>query len=117
MPLQEARIYLQHNVFLAYLAELGLVGLGLGVAVFACFLNNSYRLLTNPKIRNGFRMLSLVTLLLTINMVVNGCFHDVSLILMVGSLHYYVNGLTYSVSDRQRREEAIGLKRAAIAEV
>ncbi len=104
MPVQTVRVYLQHNIFLAYLAEMGFVGLGLTICIFLCFLYTSFRLVANHRIKPAHRLLCLTALIVTLNMIVNGCFHDVSLIVMVGSLFFYMNGLSYSIQDEMLNE-------------
>lgn len=97
MPLQKVRPYLQHNIFLAYLAELGLVGMASLVLIFCSFLAAGFRLLRKSRqAKDGFPMLALCSIVLTVNFIINGVFHDVSLITTIGSLYFYVHGLTYS---------------------
>ena len=103
-PIQQVRPYLQHNVFLAYLAELGLIGLGLAVTVFGCFLYRSWVLINDQRLRTGHRLLCLCAFLLTFNMIINGLLHDVSLIVVAGSLYFYTNGLAYAVGDQLQVE-------------
>lgn len=105
-PLQSVRPYLQHNIFLAYFAELGLIGLALAVGIFGCFLQQSFRLAACEKLKSPHRIFCLISMMFTLNMVVNGMFHDVSLIVVVGSLYFYVNGLTYSIADKVLEESA-----------
>lgn len=100
MPLQKVRKYVQHNVFLAYLAELGLIGLGLTIIVLGCFISNAYEVLQERSSRRCFRFVGLIALFLSTAIIVNGCFHDVSLIVMAGSIFYFANGLAYSVRDQ-----------------
>lgn len=102
--LQTVQQYLQHNVFLAFLVEVGTIGLGLFVIILSCFIFNAYRLLTDPRLKPDFRMLCLTVLIVNLSIIINGLFHDVSLIVVLGSLFYFINGLTYSIRDRQLEE-------------
>ena len=105
MPLQKVRSYVQHNVFLAYLTELGLIGLGLTLIILGCFVFNAYEVVHNGGLPGSYRLFGLVAMLLTVAMIVNGFFHDVSLIVMVGSIFYFVNGLAYSIRDHAEVEQ------------
>lgn len=104
MPLQKVRRYVQHNVFLAYLAELGLIGLGLMLVVLCCFISNAYEVLQNRSSPSSFRLVGLVALLLNTAIIINGFFHDVSLIVMVGSIFYFANGLAYSIQYETKQK-------------
>ena len=44
LPLEKGRSYVQHNVFLALLAETGLVGMGLFVLLLALWTRDAWRL-------------------------------------------------------------------------
>lgn len=100
LPLQIARPYLQHNLFLAYLAELGLAGFSLAVAFHALFLFNAWRLLARDDLPSGPRVFGLLVLVFNLNWLLNGMLHDVSLIVVIGSLFFFLNGLAYAMQEQ-----------------
>ncbi len=107
LPLQKVKSYVQHNVFLSYLTELGLIGLGLTLIILSCFVFNAYEVLQNSGLPGSYRLFGLAALLLTLAMIINGLFHDVSLIVMVGSIFYFANGLVYSIRDQAEVEAKV----------
>ena len=106
-PIQTVQPYLQHNVFLAFFVELGFVGVGLFAILLGCFFFNSGKLLIDHRLKPEFRMLCLTVFVVNLNMLINGLFHDVSLIVVVGSLFFFINGLAYSIRDRQVKETQV----------
>lgn len=79
LPLQMVLPYMQHNVMLSYLTEIGLIGL---LAAAAMWLAIGWRALKpwlsrNPSIES--RCYSLLVLTSLVNYLLNGLFHDVSI--------------------------------------
>lgn len=85
LPLQMALPYVQHNVMLSYLTELGLAGLLAAVAMWL----GSIRLGLQAWAANASslesRCLGLLLLTAVINYLTNGLFHDVSIIPVANS--------------------------------
>jgi O-antigen ligase len=93
-PLKKVLPYMQHNVVLSYMTELGLVGTSLLLGIAALFTANSWRLFRRSEHPSARRAMGLLGLIMLIATFVNGMFHDVSIIPMVGSLFYFFAGLT-----------------------
>ena len=97
-PLASTKYFMQHNVFLAYLTETGLVGLlDLMAVLIADDPGQSGRVAQS---RNGFMApvsFGLLMIVVLLNFVINGMFHDVSISPMVNSL------LVLHICDRQQR--------------
>jgi O-antigen ligase len=97
MPLREALPYMQHNVFLSYATETGLVGLALLVVMLSLMAGSAWRVWCRRDGEPWQRGLGLVTLVTLGAYVANGSFHDVSIIPMVGSLLFWLAGMTVRV--------------------
>jgi O-antigen ligase len=104
MPLDVARDYVQHNVALALLAETGLIGAGLFLLLLAAWALDARQLqrgklsiaseLTAPTAdaaaASQLALLSLTTLACYL---VNGMFHDVSIMPMTNMLVFFLAGV------------------------
>jgi O-antigen ligase len=102
MPLQKVLGYMQHNIVLSYLTELGLIGVLLFAWIVVAASWAASRLISirpdppddfNRQSRRhsdcGWLLLAMVACWL-----INGMFHDVSIIPMIGSFMYFLFGLT-----------------------
>jgi O-antigen ligase len=80
LPLQAGLPYMQHNVMLSYATEMGLLGLLAATAMWAGMAWRVYQLWNAPE--PAFDQLCVALLLMTVllNYLVNGLFHDVSII-------------------------------------
>jgi O-antigen ligase len=99
-PLSATKGYFQHNVFLAIASELGIVGLGALLIMFAMFVRVGILTWTDPAMpfwRQRFGMLLLVFLS---NYAINGMFHEVSIIPMSNMLMYFLAAITNNVYSR-----------------
>jgi len=94
MPLEKARPYHQHNVFLALLTETGLLGMGLFLALLVLWTRDAWRLWHTPSAPFWARQQGLVFLALMGNYCANAMFQDVSIIPMVNMLLFFAAGLT-----------------------
>ena len=97
--LDKARPYIQHNVFLAYLTELGLPGLGLYLVVLGLWGQSAWRLWRSPDAPPWIRRFGLLILALLANYAVNGMFHDMTLIPMVNMVLYFFGGAAVALSQ------------------
>ncbi len=94
LPIRKALDYTQHNVFLSYLVEVGLIGCGALMAMLGVLVVGSWSMIktaasgTSASARFGYFGLAVV-----IVYVVNGLFHDVSLIPMANCLLLFGQGL------------------------
>ncbi len=93
LQLENARGYVQHNVFLSLLTETGLVGMGLWVALLGLWGRNAWRLWQASSASPWFRRSGLLLLVLLASYVSTGMFHDVSLIAAVQMLLFFLAGL------------------------
>lgn len=89
LPLQKVLPYMQHNVFLSYLTETGIVGLAaLTLLLGGCLLTGgrNWSAGTQGGMNPASRDFGLLLVTVTGNYVVNGLFHDVSIIPMSHTL-------------------------------
>jgi len=93
LPLELARPYVQHNVFLALLTQTGLVGLGLWLMTLGLWARNAWRLWTSKQAPLWARQHGLLLLALLIAYGVNGMFHDLGIITMVNMLLFFAAGV------------------------
>ena len=105
LALEKSRGYVQHNVFLSLLTETGLLGLGLWVTVLWFWSRNAWRLWQTSAASPWFRQTGLLTLVLLACYVVTGMFHDVSLILVVNWLLFFITGLVAGLVRRVKSPE------------
>ncbi len=104
-PLTMALPYMQHNVVLSYATETGLIGLGALLAIVAIGCWQAWRMCC---LANGPWMLQhhgLFVLCLGVNYLVNGMFHDVSIIAMCHMLMLLFLGMTSSLAAQHLRGE------------
>ena len=100
LPVEKGRGYVQHNVFLALLAETGLVGLGLFVALLAVWSRDAWRLWRRTSLPVVHRQQGLLLLAAVAVYVVNGMFHDVSCIPMANMTLFFLAGVTEASRPR-----------------
>ena len=98
LPLELARPYIQHNVFLALLVEVGAVGLCAWLLTLAIWTRNAWQLWRNTVAPLWARQQALVWLALLAAYSVNGMFHDVGIITMVNALLFFTAGITQGVA-------------------
>lgn len=111
LPLEKAEPYIQHNVLLNFLVELGLIGAGLFTIVLALWLRDAWFLWTNRASPTWMRQCSLLFLAFFVNYFVNGMFHDVTLMPMINMFLYFLAGTIVAI--RQDAEEGTDESRAA----
>ena len=112
-PLSATRGYFQHNIFLAMLAELGIVGLAALVFMLAMFARVAILTWNDPTIpfwRQRFGMLLLVFLS---NHCVNGMFHEVSIIPMENMLMFFLAAIANNVFSQHHNALELNGMRAA----
>jgi hypothetical protein len=108
LPLTKAKPYLQHNVFLNYLTELGLIGMTWLVLLVANLFVISWTLAHQESLepwQRGFGLLLSVVLLVY---VVNGMFHDTSIVPMMHMLMFFLAGITTNIHRRCRHQIRAG---------
>jgi len=112
-PLSATRGYFQHNIFLAILAELGIVGLAALLFMLAMFARVAILTWNDPTIpfwRQRFGMLLLVFLS---NHCVNGMFHEVSIIPMENMLMFFLAAIANNVFSQHHNALELNGMRAA----
>ena len=96
-PLSKTKEYLQHNVFLAYLAELGLAGLMLLLVMLGVMARSAWVLWLDREKTLEQRQLGLLLAAVMIGYCVNGMFHDTSIIPMANTLLFFVAGIVNNI--------------------
>lgn len=92
-PLEKAKPYVQHSLFLSLLVETGLLGAGLMMLVLGLWLRDAWRLWRAEHAPPFARQAALMFMALWVNYVVNGMFHEVSLIPMVNAAMFFGAGM------------------------
>ncbi len=94
VPMEKAKQYVQHNVFLSLLTETGLMGVTLFVLLLGFWLGDGWRLWNQRAAPLWKRQQGLLSLLVLIAYLPNGMFHEVSIISMINMLVFFVAGTT-----------------------
>jgi O-antigen ligase len=94
LPLQAARGFVQHNVFLALLTETGIAGAGLFVLLCTYWAWNAWSLWRGQRTDVAKRQWGLLALAILAVFLVNGMFHDVSITPMMNMLVFFMAGVT-----------------------
>jgi O-antigen ligase len=89
---------MQHNILLAYLTETGLVGMGLLVTMLTSMSVQAWRLWQNQQHDMLVRLFGLLMLAILLNYIINGMFHDVSIIPLANALIVFFAGLVSNLS-------------------
>ena len=107
-PLYLTKTFMQHNVFLAYVTETGLIGLACLLAMLGMILRVSWRVWRDSSLDLWARQFGLANLVLLGCYVINGMFHDVSILPMQHMLLFFMFGLVnniYSKSSEFKTDE------------
>lgn len=112
LPLEQARPYIQHNVWLSILVDTGLVGLSLMLALFAIFGIFGWKLAAVSTATSAERELGMVAMGLLVAYVINGLFHEVSIIEMIHMYLFFTAGLLVSAMMRNDAPEPAEPERA-----
>lgn len=100
-PLTSTRTLMQHNIFLAYLTETGLLGLMSLLLFIAMLTRASLIVWFNQELPFWPRQFGLLSLTLLSCDMLNGMFHDVSIIPMVNMLLFFLAGITNNIVSGQ----------------
>jgi O-antigen ligase len=109
MPLEKARPYVQHNVFLGLLTETGLVGTTLFILLLGLWVHGAWKIERTGSAPDWVRTEALLFLATVGAYVANGMFQDVAIIPMVHMLLFFLAGLTQGLLPY-----AAGAKRAPV---
>lgn len=104
MSLEVAKRYVQHNVFLSLMAETGLVGLGLYVAVLVGWLNRAKCLWMDQQLPISLRRYGVLFGAFFASWLVNGLFHDTSLMMNANLLAFLLAGLSQGIYARSKTD-------------
>ena len=100
LPLEKARPYLQHNVFLALLTEVGLAGMCMFIALLTAWLFDAWKLWGLASAPLWARQQALLFLATIGAYLPNAMFHDMSIIPMVNMAIFFLAGLSSGLSRR-----------------
>ena len=101
-PLRTAVPYMQHNVVLSYLTETGVLGIAALFGLWSMIVVSAGKVWSNRSLPTANRTWGLVTLAFIINYLINGMFHDVSIIPMANTYLLYFAGLSGALASEAR---------------
>jgi O-antigen ligase len=113
MPLEKTKPYIQHNAFLALLAETGLLGAGLFIAVLASWTLTAWRLARNQAAPLWTRQVGIVFLALLGAYLANSNFHDTNMIDMLNVWLFTIGGLVIGTAAVCHRNQLAASTSAA----
>lgn len=96
-PLTITKELLQHNVFLAYLTETGLIGLSALTLMLLMMIFTSWKVWRNTSINLWARQFGLLGAVMLCCYCVNGMFHDVSIVPMNHVFLFFLLGLVNNI--------------------
>ncbi|MEM8667182.1 MAG: O-antigen ligase family protein [Planctomycetota bacterium] len=99
LPLEEARFYTQHNVFLSLLVDTGLVGLAMAMAWLTSLFGMGWRMAREMPAAPAKRWIGLWIMGTITAYVCNGMFHDVMVIPMVHMFLFLLAGFTVTLAQ------------------
>ncbi len=108
LQLAKAKPYLQHNVFLSLLTELGAIGCGLLIVLIVRSLQIAIQLFRHPNASSIAKMYALVLIALLVSYTTNGMFHDTSIIPMANMLLFFFVALVV------RQHQDLGLSNVVL---
>jgi O-antigen ligase len=100
LPLEKARPYVQHNTFLSLLTQVGLIGLGLFVAILGLITRDAWRLWQQTAAPLWARQVGLLLLAAVAAYVPNAMFHDLLLTPTVTMLLFVLAGAVVSLNAK-----------------
>lgn len=101
LPLTITKSLTQHNVFLAYLTETGLIGLAALLGLLSQFARMSWSVWRDDRLHLWPRQIALIGLVLVSAYCINGMFHDVSIVPQMHMLLFFWMGLVNNVYSRR----------------
>ncbi len=115
MPLERVRAYSHHNVFLGFVVDSGLIGLGLYLAIVAMMGVYGWQLARNGGLPLQARRLGLFSLATLAAYFPNAMFHNMTIIPMVQIFLLTTGGLVVSVYQRGLADTKQGERRQSTA--
>ena len=96
-PLSMTRSFMQHNIFLAYVTETGLLGLSTLVLMLSLFLRAAWMTWRDTRLSFWQRQFGLLMMAMIANHCVNGMFHDVSIIPMENMFLFFLAAMVNNI--------------------
>ncbi|MBL8890139.1 MAG: O-antigen ligase family protein [Planctomycetaceae bacterium] len=106
-PLQRVMKYVQHNTYLAYAVELGVIGLSVFLLIIGPATWMSLRLWLHPELPDEIQNVGFVAFATILGFAINGMFHDVAIIVMTNMLLYTTIGLLVAVYSHAFRPRGL----------
>ena len=100
-PLSITKSLMQHNVFLAYLTETGLIGALLLTAMLLGMLKISWDIWRDQKLNRWASRFGLLSIVMLANYTLNGMFHDVSIIPQGHMLMFFLIGIANNIHSNR----------------
>ena len=114
-PLAKTKTYFQHNVFLAYVSETGVIGLGALLVMLAMFARVAILNWIDPTLPFWRQQFGMVLLVFLSSHCINGMFHDTSIIPMENTLMFFLAAISNNVYSRHHQAlELHGLRQALL---
>ncbi len=113
LPLEQARPYAQHNVFLSILVDTGLIGFSMFSVWVISLLGIAWQLSRDRVASREVRCVGLITLAGLLAYLSNGMFQDVMIIPMVHMFLFFLSGVAVTVAQsgievsEQRKKQAV----------
>lgn len=104
-PLSMTKGFMQHNIFLAYVTETGVLGFGALVIMLTLFLRAAWTTWRDLRLSFWQRQFGLLLIAMLTNHCINGMFHDVSIIPMENMLLFFLVALVNNISTAQLESE------------
>jgi O-antigen ligase len=102
MPLERLKPFVQHNVFLSLLTETGFVGISLYLLLLGTWSYRAWQLWRMTSLPLAVRQFGLILLAFIANWIVNGMFHDTSLMVNANLLLFMLAGATQGFYARAK---------------
>lgn len=99
LPMEVAKTYVQHNIFLSLLVEAGLIGLSLFCGMLLVFIATGWSLWHATELPLWRRQFGLILVMLMAAYLPNGMFHELSVIPMLNVLVFFFAGLCRNATD------------------
>ena len=116
-PLTITKTLMQHNVFLAYLTETGLVGVSVLLLMLILMFNAGWQVWSDTSLDLCARQFGLVGIVILTCYCINGMFHDVSIIPLQHLYMFFLMGLINNIySDRAPFRSAEASHEGAISQ-
>jgi O-antigen ligase len=103
LSLEKAKDYIQHNVFLSLLTEIGLVGMGLYTLLLWLWTRMAWRLWRQTATPLAMRQVGLLCLVMLVNYLGIGMFQDMTILPMIPTVVFFVAGLARNAAAMATR--------------